>query len=324
MRRHPGRREVAVFAAAYLTYFGVRAITEGRVDRALANASSLLHVERYLGIAWEGTLQSVVGGSKVLQDAVNLIYIFGHWPVIIGAGVLLFRYRREHYYTLRNVCLVTGALGLVVFGFFPVAPPRLTDLPLMDTVTQGASAYRQILPPTLVNQYAAMPSFHAGWNLAVGIVVFRATHHWLLRAFAVAMPVAMAFSVIATANHFVIDVVVGVSLVLLAFQVERASVVHRKMSSGMPGGARADGAAPSVYGHDRIHRFPADAGGARTPRRVLARHELSVRERDLAARQPAAARAGGAGAHQASSAGPPGDAGGTDRHIRPSEPRRRA
>ena len=72
-------------------------------------------------------------------------------------------------------------LGLFVFALFPVAPPRLTDLPLMDTVTQGASGYRQILPPALVNQYAAMPSFHAGWNLAVGIVVFRATRHWALR-----------------------------------------------------------------------------------------------------------------------------------------------
>ena len=124
MRRHPGQRELAVFAAAYLTYFGVRAVTEGRVDRALDNASSLLHVERYIGIAWEGTVQSIVAGSQALQDIVNWIYILGHWPVIIGAGVLLFRYRREHYYTLRNVCLLTGALGLVIFALFPVAPPR--------------------------------------------------------------------------------------------------------------------------------------------------------------------------------------------------------
>ena len=95
--------------------------------------------------------------------------------MLIAAGFLLFRFRREQYYTLRNVCLLTGALGLVVFALFPVAPPRLTDLPLLDTVTQGAPGYRQILPPALVNQYAAMPSFHAGWNLAVGIVVFRAS-----------------------------------------------------------------------------------------------------------------------------------------------------
>jgi len=224
MTRHTGRQELAVFAAAYLTYFGVRAISEGRVDRALTNAGKVVRFERWLGIAWEGAIQSLVAGSQVLQDLVSAIYIYGHWPVLIGAGVLLYRFRREQYYTLRNACLLTGALGLVVFALFPVAPPRLTDLPLLDTVTRESPGYRQILPPALVNQYAAMPSFHAGWNLAVGIAVFRASRHWALRAFAVAMPLAMAFAVIATANHFVIDVVVGVTLVLAALGLQRTTV----------------------------------------------------------------------------------------------------
>jgi hypothetical protein len=228
MRRHPGRREIALFAGAYLTYFGVRAITEGRVDRALANAASLVHAERSLGIAWEGAIQGVVAGSQALQALVNGIYLYGHWPVLVVAGVLLYDFRRDHYYVLRNACLLTGLLGLFVFALFPVAPPRLTNLPLMDTVTRGAAAYRQILPPQLVNQYAAMPSFHAGWNLAVGIAVFGATRHWLLRAFAVAMPAAMAFAVVATANHFVIDVIVGVTLVLLAFALQHVARAARR------------------------------------------------------------------------------------------------
>ena len=246
MRKHPGRRELTVFAAAYLTYFGVRALTEGRVDRALANAVSIIHFERVLGIAWEGAVQSTVAGSRLLQDLANAIYIYGHWPVLIVAGVLLYRYRREHYYTLRNACLITGLLGLFVFALFPVAPPRLTDLPLIDTVTKGASGYRQILPPALVNQYAAMPSFHAGWNLAVGIVVFRATDHWALRLFAIVMPVAMAFAVVATANHFVIDVIAGVTLVLLALALQWTSVAFRRLHVGMPGGTRAGHPAPSL------------------------------------------------------------------------------
>jgi membrane-associated phospholipid phosphatase len=129
-------------------------------------------------------------------------------------GALLFRHRREQYYTLRNACLLTGLLGLAIFALFPVAPPRLTDMPVVDTVTRGSPGYRQLLPPSFVNEYAAMPSFHAGWNLLVGIVVFRATRHWLLRGFAVGMPVAMALAVVATANHFVIDVVAGALIVV--------------------------------------------------------------------------------------------------------------
>jgi hypothetical protein len=266
MKRHPGRRQLVIFAAAYLTYFGVRAFTEGRVDRAFANAATLLDVEHWLGIAWEGAIQSVVVGSQLLQDVANAIYILGHWPVIIGAGVLLFRYRREHYYSLRNVCLLTGALGLFVFAFFPVAPPRLTDLPLLDTVTRGASGYRQLLPPSLVNEYAAMPSFHAGWNLAVGIVVFRATRHWALRAFAVLMPAAMAFAVVATANHFVIDVVVGVVLVLLAFALEGRSLVPRP---------RAPCAPPNpAEGNYGAHRGASTVSAASTAREDAAMSAL--------------------------------------------------
>jgi hypothetical protein len=323
MRTHPGRRELAVFAAGYLTYFGVRAVTEGRVDRALANAASVIHLERVLGIAWEGAVQSTVAGSRVLEDLANAIYIYGHWPVLIVAGVLLYRYRREHYYTLRNACLLTGFLGLFVFALFPVAPPRLTDLPLIDTVTQGASGYRQILPPALVNQYAAMPSFHAGWNLAVGIVVFRATRNWALRVFAIVMPAAMAFAVVATANHYVIDVVVGVTLVLLALGLQEASVVSRRLHVGMPGGGEAGRPALLVHGHDR-HRAPAGGRGARAPRRLLARRELPVRGADLPARQPAAARAAHARAHQATAARALGHDAGPELHLRPSESRHRS
>ena len=212
--RRDAIRELAIFAAAYLVYFGVRAITEGTTGVAMQNAMDVISFEQRLGIAWERGVQDIVVGSQVLLDAFNAVYMYGHWPVIIVAGVLLFRHRRSEYYRLRNAFLLTGLVGLVAFALFPVAPPRLTDLPLVDTVTRHAEGYRQIVPPELVNQYAAMPSFHAGWNLLVGIAVFRATHNLLLRVLAVTGPLAMAAAVVATANHYVVDVVAGVAIVL--------------------------------------------------------------------------------------------------------------
>jgi hypothetical protein len=214
-------RELAIFAAAYLTYFGVRALTEGEPWRAFQNAMTVHRLEVDLGLDWEGAVQNAVLGSRLLVDVTNAVYIYGHWPVLIGAGVLLFRQRRTHYYRMRNVCLLTGLIGLVIFTLFPVAPPRLTDLPVIDTVTRDAEGYRQLLPPSLVNEYAAMPSFHAGWNLLVGVIVFSASRHWLVRTFAVVMPASMAFAVVATANHFVVDVVAGVAIVLVALVTAR-------------------------------------------------------------------------------------------------------
>src|SRR5262245_40314691 len=214
-----GLRELAIFAVAYVVYFGVRAITEGTAAAAMQNAMDLIRFEQQLGIAWEGAVQDVVVRSQLLLDAFNAVYMYGHWPVIIIAGVLLFRHRRHEYYRLRNACLLSGLVGLIVFALFPVAPPRLTDLPLVDTVTRHAEGYRQIVPPELVNQYAAMPSFHAGWNVLVGIAVFRATRNRLLRGLAVAGPLAMLAAVVATANHYVIDVAAGVAIVLAGLVV---------------------------------------------------------------------------------------------------------
>jgi hypothetical protein len=166
-------------------------------------------------------------GSDTLVTVVNSIYMYGHWPVIIAAGALLYRYRRPHYTTLRNACLLTGLVGLLIFATFPVAPPRLAGLPLLDTVTRGAGEYRQIVPASLVNQYAAMPSLHVGWNLLVGIVAFRASRSRLVRLAAVAMPAAMAFAVVATANHFVLDAVAGSILVVAGLRVVDAHAARR-------------------------------------------------------------------------------------------------
>lgn len=139
-----------------------------------------------------------------------------HWPLLIGSGVLLFQLSRPHYFDLRNVCVLSGAIGLIVFGLFPVAPPRLAAVGLRDTITLYADTYRTVLPPSFVNEYAAMPSFHAGWNLLLGIALWRASRHLAVRAFALLMPAAMAFAVMATGNHFLLDVVAGAAIILVA------------------------------------------------------------------------------------------------------------
>jgi membrane-associated phospholipid phosphatase len=214
-----GPREVALFAGAYLTYFGVRAITEGNAQAAVDHASDLLRVERGLSLDAERWVQDAVLDDQTLVDIANAIYMYGHWPVLILGGILLFNTSRGVYFQLRNACLVSGAIGLVIFAVFPVAPPRLADLGLLDTITVHDPGYRDVLPPSLVNEYAAMPSFHAGWNVLMGIFLWRASRFFLLRAFAVVMPAAMIFAVLATGNHFVLDVVAGVGIALAALLI---------------------------------------------------------------------------------------------------------
>jgi hypothetical protein len=208
-------REAALVAFAVLVYFGVRGLTEGQVHKAFANARELLRIEEALGVAWELRLQPVVVAHGVLLTFANWVYVYGHWPVIAACGVLLYLHRHDRYLLLRNAMIISGLIGFVFFAAVPVAPPRMVVPGIVDTVTEYSSGYRALQPPALTNQYAALPSLHFGWNLLLGIVLFQATTRLSVRAFAVAMPIAMAFAVVATANHYVLDVALGAVVVLV-------------------------------------------------------------------------------------------------------------
>jgi hypothetical protein len=208
-------REVGLVAFAIVAYFAIRNATVGGADEATENAGWILDLERSLGIAWEEPIQGLIVGSDVLVMLVNWVYIWGHWPVILGAATALFLYRRDRYYLLRNALFVSGGIGFLFFAFFPVAPPRLFDPALVDTVTNESSSYRALQPPGLTNQYAAFPSLHFGWNVVAGVVLFLAATHLVVRVFAVVGPLAMAFAVVATANHFVLDVAGGLVVVAI-------------------------------------------------------------------------------------------------------------
>jgi hypothetical protein len=208
-------REAALVGFAVLVYFGVRGLTEGRVEKAFANAHELLRIEEALGVAWELRIQTTIVGHDVLTALANWVYVYGHWPVIATCGVLLYVHRRDRYRLLRNAMIISGLIGFVFFAAVPVAPPRLVMPEIVDTVTEYSSGYRALQPPALTNQYAALPSLHFGWNLILGIVLFQATTRIAVRTFAVVMPVAMAFAVVATANHYVLDVALGAVVVLV-------------------------------------------------------------------------------------------------------------
>ncbi|HET9324111.1 MAG TPA: phosphatase PAP2 family protein [Gaiellaceae bacterium] len=278
-------REIALIAMAALVYFGVRGLTQGRVDHAFDNAHRLLRLERELGIAWEQGLQSLILDHRWLLTATNWVYVYGHWPVIIGSGIALYVWRPDRYVLLRNAMFISGLLGFAFFAGFPVAPPRFSDPGLVDTITRYSEGYRALQPPDLTNKYAAFPSLHAGWNLLVGIVLFQATTHRAVRAFAFAMPVAMAFAVVATANHYVLDVVGGTVLVLIGYAIARSLNARTMRRTRERSEARSG---PFVSPPIR-HRAPVRQLAARVPDSGGARGQCDRGGRPPVSRAPRAA-----------------------------------
>jgi hypothetical protein len=219
-RRRQIVREVVIIVAAIVLYFVVRGLMATRVDLAYRNAQRVIDLEQSAGVFKEKQLQDAIVDHPWLVNAVGYIYIYGHWPVLaITLLWLLFRHRRE-YSRFRNAMLISGAIGLIIFAAFPVAPPRfLTDYGFVDTVTQETSAYRVLQPPAFVNQYAAVPSLHFGWNLLMGIAWATVARHRIARLFGWLMPPAMLAAIVLTANHYLFDGLVGGSLALLALLV---------------------------------------------------------------------------------------------------------
>jgi hypothetical protein len=256
-------REVILVAGAMLLYFGVRNLTSGSETRAVGNALRVFDLERSLGLALEKAAQSLVLGSGRLVDLSNWVYIWGHWPPILLSAVVLFLFRKERYLLLRDAMFVSGAIGFLFFALFPVAPPRLLDLGLIDTVTERSNAYRTLQPPGLTNQFAAFPSLHAGWNLLLGIVLFTSTRHPLVRAVAVVSPIMMSLSVVTTANHFVLDVPAGYAVVLFGLWVS-----HR-IRRGDRRTRRAATLGRDGFGHEqrRMRQLPVQAVSHCAPRR---------------------------------------------------------
>ena len=263
-------REVALVTFAILAYFAIRNLTAGSTEAAFTNAARIEDLERWLGVAQESSVQAAIVGNDSLVALANWVYIWGHWPVLLSTAVALYFLRRDRYYVLRNAIIVSGAIGFFFFALFPVAPPRLVDAALVDTVTEQSHAYRAFQPPGLTNQYAAFPSLHLGWNLVVGVVLLTATASLAIRVFAVISPVAMAFAVVATANHYIVDVAAGVVVVLVGLVVAHSIELRQATATLDDRAPRPDdcrrGAAKTVPGRPscrKPHLGPPRRGAAR-------------------------------------------------------------
>jgi hypothetical protein len=209
--------QFVLILTAALFYFGVRGLTQGSEASAIAHGLDVLSFEQRLGIDAEDALQRATLRNHTTVTLANWVYMWGHWPVV--ATTLFVLYRRDHtrYLLLRNAMFLSGAVGLVIFATYPVAPPRLLPgSPFVDTVTNWSNSYRVLQPPALVNRYAAVPSLHVGWNLLVGIALWLSFRSIAARVVAVVGPVLMMVAVVATANHYVLDAVLGAAVSLAA------------------------------------------------------------------------------------------------------------
>ncbi|MEX1254058.1 MAG: phosphatase PAP2 family protein [Dehalococcoidia bacterium] len=228
-------REAVFVVGAFLLYSLVRNNVDGREVEAVQRALRLIDMEQALGIFREPEMQREVLASPRLMNVANGIYVWAHFPVIIFTGIWLFTIHRDDYPVYRNAFLISGAIGLAVYATLPVAPPRFVEgFGFVDTLAFRESAQQMSLPGAWVNEYAAVPSLHLGWNFLAGIAIYRHMPYAPLKPLGLLMPAAMFFSIVATGNHFIIDGLAGMAVAALALMVALAirSLVHEGYAQG--------------------------------------------------------------------------------------------
>lgn len=212
-------RQALLFLAAYLVYGASRWVITGDEATALEHTAWIVDLERDLGVAVEASVQRALDGTAVLW-VLNHAYIAAQ--IVVVPAVLFWLYKRDRigYRRLRDTVLATWFLALPVYWLFPVAPPRLADLGIADTITQQTGfALDSSLTTSLYNHLAAVPSLHSGFALAVSVALAMSVRRPVSRAVALLWAPTIFLAVVATGNHFFADIVAGVAITVLGWGV---------------------------------------------------------------------------------------------------------
>jgi hypothetical protein len=208
-------RQILLCVLAYTLYALVRGlVTGGNLYKPFGDAMRIIDFERAIHIFVEPSINTWVNNTHWLMDIADWTYLNGHFFVTLGVLVFIYLRRNSSFYFVRNTLIVAMAIALVGYWLYPTAPPRLMpEWGFTDTVSQlvtGGSGWSDNTPAgAFVNAYAAVPSMHVCFALIIGLSMsLLVRRRWARIAWRL-YPLLVTFVVVATANHFFIDVFLG-------------------------------------------------------------------------------------------------------------------
>lgn len=203
-------RETAVIGVLYALWQLAGRVSVRGTAGAFQRARWIEWFERDLPLPSERSVQHLVLGHRLVVEAANLYYAAMHLTMMLTFLLWLFVRHRDQYRPVRLVMAWT-TLGCLVIQLLPVAPPRM--LPgIVDTgLFYNQSVYSSGLP---IDQLSAMPSLHVAWAVLVGYYAWRISpSRW--RYIAPAHSVITMVVVVATGNHWWLDGIVAIVVLLI-------------------------------------------------------------------------------------------------------------
>lgn len=214
--------------------FTARAIAPYPHIYALAkeHALQLLAIERFLHIDFEQAFQmKMLTNHPCMMPALRHIY---HSHIVVGVVFVIYTYTvlpQPVYRRIRRTIAVDNLIAFVIVSLWRCYPPRMLppEYGFVD-VLQAATAAGETTGSVWTNNrfrltIAAMPSLHFGTAMLFAVSLARFSPHAVVRWMAPLWPMVMFVTVVATANHFVLDVVVGAMVPVLGWRWNRGLLV---------------------------------------------------------------------------------------------------
>lgn len=224
--------EALVMVGLLWFYDTVNNLAALRRQAAFDHAFEILRLERWLRLDPERALNAWAGAHRLAGVVFGDYYDLLHFVITIGLVIWLWWRHPDIYRPLRNILVAINVIGFIVFWLYPLAPPRmLATAGFVDVVavSHAVGSWTSGALASQANEFAAMPSLHMAWAVWCSLAVWRSTRALAGRLLALAYPVLTAVVVMATANHFLLDVIAG--LITTAAAAVAAALAARAWQS---------------------------------------------------------------------------------------------
>ncbi len=216
VRRRDGRAplwiELAVVGWLFWLYDVINNFAPERLQFARDNGVDILAFEHSLGIGLEHALDRWLSMHSVLAFISTYYYFFAHAFVTAALLVIMWWRTPELYRRMRTQLVLINLIAFVVFWRYPLAPPRMfPKLGFADVVANSHAviSWHSAALTHDSDQFAAMPSLHIAWASWSALAIWRLSRRRALRALGPLHVTITAFVVIATGNHYLVDVLAG-------------------------------------------------------------------------------------------------------------------
>lgn len=216
------RRVMRDGTPAFLLYVGFMAFRLWRPTYApeagARHAEDVIALQAALGLGIDRAWQETALGWPLMIQAANWFYIAGWAPVLLGVAIFAFLRAPVVLERWRAVLTLTATATALVQIAYPLTPPRIYEpYGMIDTLMRfGPTYYGTVGDESgAINVYGAMPSMHVGWAFLAALILRSVIRRPWATALGFLYVAAMTWTVVVTGNHYLIDAIAGVGLVVI-------------------------------------------------------------------------------------------------------------